>query len=154
MIADSSLSPFTIAAPHHPNRSALAKAVLTSCKASILPHLAAAHIATLRIFYDGGGDEGQISEISAFDAENEPMAIPDVGCERHQLQYNCTILVDVVALAQALENLAETALEALYAGWEDGEGACGEVIINVATRTVTLDHNSRFVSYNTTHQEL
>ena len=146
--------PYTIPARAGADRSGLAAAVLAACKASILPHLATVNIAIVRVEYDGGGDEGQIGEITAFDSECQPLPLPGLCCERHQLQYNGATVVDLVGLDLALESFAESALEALHDGWENGEGAFGTLIIKVASNEVSLDHSSRFVSYDTTQHDL
>ena len=154
MIAACPTPPYRIAPPLDGDRDALAKRTLAHCKAAILPLLATAGIARVTIEYNGEGDEGQIHDIQAFDAQSRPIDLPAVDCEQHLLQYGGSVDVSVVALVDALENFADTALEALHDGWENGDGAFGEVEIDVALGTATLTHNSRYISTDTSEHAL
>lgn len=154
MIAQALATPYRTARRPNADRAILATEALAACKAAILPLLAEAAIALVRIEYDGGGDEGQVHDVSAFSAEGKPANLPHAECAQHQLNFDGSVTVDTVDLSAALDNLAESALEALYDGWENGEGAFGEVVIDVASGRVTLEHNSRFVSYETEEHAL
>ena len=154
MIAQTLEPPYRTAPNPGCDRATLATATLTRCRTSILPHLASAAIASVRIDYDGGGDEGQAHEVEAFGIDGKPATVPMIGCERHQLNHDGSVTVDIVDLTDALTSLAESALEALHDGWENGEGAFGTVVIDVASQSVTLEHNTRFVSYDTAHHVL
>ena len=149
MIAQTLATPYRTAPRPNTDRATLATDALAACKAAILPLLAEAAIALVRIEYDGGGDKGQVHDVSAFTEDGKPADLPRADCEEHQLNFDDSVTIDVVDLSDALTNLAESALEALYDGWENGEGAFGEVVINVADGTVSLEHNARFVSHDT-----
>jgi hypothetical protein len=125
-----------------------------ACKQAIFPILAAHGIARVTIDYNGEGDEGQVNDILAFDAAGEQVDLPTVDCERHQLGYDGTIASDVTDLASALDSFATEALCALYMGWEDNAGSCGELEILTEPRTVTLTHNWRIETFDTTVSEL
>jgi hypothetical protein len=77
-----------------------------------------------------------------------------VDVERHQLNYNGIVSSDIAPLEDALDSFAEEALCALHSGWENGNGACGELELLVESRAVTLTHNSRFIDYDTDVTEL
>lgn len=141
----------TVSATTDPNP---AHAVFEACKASLFPILADHGIARVVIGYDGEGDEGQTNDISAYAADGTPADLPTVDAERHLLHHDGTVSSDIVALADALDSFAEEALCALHRGWEDGNGACGELELLVESRTVTLTHNSRFIDYDTDVTEL
>jgi hypothetical protein len=154
MMTQTLATPYRTEPRPHADRGILATAALAACKAAILPLLAAAGITLVKIEYDGGGDEGQVHEISAFTADGKAANLPSVECDQHQLNFDGSVTIDTVDLSDALTNLAESALEALYDGWENGEGAFGEVVIDVANGTVLLEHNTRFVSHDTAHHTL
>ncbi|MGO7251454.1 DUF6878 family protein, partial [Rhizobium brockwellii] len=72
----------------------------------------------------------------------------------HQLGFDGTVASDVTDLASALDSFATEALCALYMGWEDNAGSCGELEILTAPKTVTLTHNWRIETFDTTVSEL
>ena len=55
---------------------------------------------------------------------------------------------------QALEQLTYLALERHHPGWEINDGACGELVIDVAEATVVLDCSLRFTSTDDHSTEL
>src|SRR3546814_14258363 len=57
-------------------------------------------------------------------------------------------------LEDALSSFAENAVCDHHGGWENGEGAYGEIVIDVASGGVTITHNARFIDYDTTETEL
>jgi hypothetical protein len=48
-------------------------------------------------------------------------------------------------LPEAVEALVYEFLSQVQEGWENGEGAYGDVTFDVQTRAVTLDFNERFI---------
>lgn len=123
------------------------------CKDAFLPLLRAHAIARVEILYDGGGDEGTIGEVNAYGMEGDA-ELPSILCDHHSLEYNGEVRVRTIDLEDALAAFAENAVCARHAGWEDGEGACGTIGIDVASGAVTLTHNSRFIDYDTTEAEI
>jgi len=128
--------------------------IMASIKAAILPKLLAKGIACVVIRYDGGGDEGQVHEIAAFCADGRGMEIPSIACQRHQRRYDGAVTLDTVLLQAALENLAIEVLCGSWPGWEDGEGAYGELEVKASAGEATLTHHARFVDYETSVTEL
>jgi hypothetical protein len=127
--------------------------VETRCKDAFLPLLHAHDIARVEIHYDGGGDEGTVGEVNAYGTQGDA-ALPSILCDHHSLEYNGEVSVRTIDLEDALAAFAENAVCARHAGWEDGEGACGTIAIDVASGTVTLTHNCRFIDYDTTEAEI
>lgn len=125
-----------------------------ACKQAFFPILTAHGIARVTIGYNGEGNEGQVNDVAAFDEAGDQVDLPAVDCERHQLGFDGTIASDVTDLASALDSFATEALCALYMGWEDNAGSCGELEILTASRTVTLTHNWRIETFDTTVSEL
>lgn len=122
-------------------------------KAAIFPALAAAGIACVTIEYDGGGDEGNLEAPQAFDADNQPVEFPETRITIVSLGFdNLTQSEETHALRDAIESASCTLLETTHGGWEDGEGACGLITFAVASETITLEHRSRFVDYDTSER--
>ncbi len=122
-------------------------------KAAIFPALAAANIACVTIEYDGGGDEGNLEPPQAFDADNQPLEFPDTKVAIVTLGFdNLTRNEETHSLCDAIESAACTLLETTHGGWEDNEGACGLITFAVASQTITLEHRSRFVDYDTSER--
>ena len=122
-------------------------------KAAIFPALAAAGIACVTIEYDGGGDEGNLEPPQAFDAANQPLDFPDTKVAIVTLGFdNLTQNEETHSLCNAIESAACTLLETTHGGWEDGEGACGLITFAVPSETITLEHRSRFVDYDTSER--
>lgn len=132
----------------------LARSVATRAKAAFCPILAAHGIVRVSIDYDGEGDEGQVHTITAFAADNTIVELPQVDCERHQTHFCGQVSVDIARLSDVLDTFAYEALAMFHQGWENGNGACGKITIDVASQAASLDHNARYVEYDTTATEL
>lgn len=85
--------------------------------------LAALGIEQVQIAYDGYGDEGSVQGITAL-VDHHPVPL-DAGLE---------------------EALSDAACELLPGGWEINEGSFGELLLDVAKRRVTRQHNWRIES--------
>lgn len=58
-----------------------------------------------------------------------------------------------VGISAAVESLAYDVLEQTHAGWENNDGAYGDIVFDVAERTIALDYNERYTaSENYTHR--
>lgn len=128
---------------------AQARQAFARAKAPILAIMAEAGIVHIGIDYDGGGDEGQVHDFHATDAEGVQVDLPTVDCESVTLSYRGDILSETVSFEDALDVFASTALEALHDGWENGEGAYGTVEIDARTGEATLTHNVRVITADT-----
>jgi hypothetical protein len=122
-------------------------------KASLFAALAAAGVTRVTVSFNGCGDEGCAEEVLAFAGETG-MDLPDTPVEIQTLSFgSATPVVLSQPLAEAIETLADALLDHAHDGWENGEGAFGEFILDVAALTITLDFNERFVeSTNHTHE--
>jgi hypothetical protein len=127
--------------------------VETVCRDAFLPLLRRHGIVRVEVHYDGGGDEGSVCDVNAYDAEGA-VALPPILCDHHSLEYNGQVTNWTIALEDALSGFAENAVCARHKGWEDGEGAYGTVAIDVASGAVTITHNHRFIDYETVQTEL
>lgn len=124
-------------------------------KTAILPRLLEAGIARIEVRFDGCGDSGAVEECACHDAQGVAVSCPDVtlmegdadsvdraGSEERQ------------SLGQALEQLTYLALERHHPGWEINDGACGELLIDVAEATFVLDCSLRFTATDDHSTEL
>lgn len=116
-------------------------------KAAILPILAAAGIKTVTVTFDGYGDEGAIESVEALDGSDEPTVLPDVELEASIASWadNDPETLERGPLEAVIRELALGCLAQKFDGWEDGHGAHGDLVIDVAAGTMTLHCNMRFV---------
>ena len=119
----------------------------------LCPILAAHGITTLTIGYDGGGDEGQVEHVEAFGPAGAT-DLPDVECRRHGMEFNGTTDEQPDRLTSAIESFGYEVLEGVHGGWEINDGAFGSLTIDVASRSASLEHNSRYTTYDTETLEL
>jgi len=122
-------------------------------RSAIAAALEAQQVATVTIEFNGSGDEGQVEPAALFNVDGQPIEMPDVNVEVLIDRVGGEPLASNESLAAALESFAYDALSDLHGGWQDNEGAYGELIIDVATGKATLDFNARIIeSINTTTQ--
>lgn len=116
-------------------------------------------IATITISYDGHGDEGGIDGVTLNgpareDGQPAPeMAMPDMPCSTWTVPYRGDAFAVETTFESALDDLGYELIAQNHAGWENGEGAFGEVIIDVEAGRATHGHNTRYVSYGSTAYE-
>lgn len=134
-------------------RERLTDAVMPENKAAILAALAAANITSVLVQFDGYGDSGQIESIDARHGELT-VDLPEVGIAWSSVRYDGSA-VDrrSTGLREALEELAYDLLGTTHPGWENNDGAFGELMFDVAEQSITLDHNSRYTEVNTSVHE-
>lgn len=116
-------------------------------KVAILPRLQDAGIARVEIRFDGCGDSGAVEECACLDAAGAGIPCPDVTLlEGEADSVDRTGSREPQSLGQALEQLTYLALERHHPGWEINDGACGELVIDVAEATFVLDCSMRFIA--------
>lgn len=116
-------------------------------KVAILPRLREAGIARVEIRFDGCGDSGAVEECACLDAAGAGIPCPDVTLlEGEADSVDRTGSAEPQSLGQALEQLTYLALERHHPGWEINDGACGELVIDVAEATFVLDCSLRFIA--------
>ncbi len=118
-------------------------------KRVVFDALAAANITQVLVEFDGEGDSGQISSVTAFRGD-EADALPGTTLTIQQVAWGDTKVKAIQAsLAEAIETLCYDFLEETHAGWENNDGAFGEFRLDVAKRTVELEFNGRFTDTRT-----
>jgi len=124
-------------------------------KVAILPRLQDAGIARVEIRFDGCGDSGAVEECACLDAAGAGIPCPDVTLlEGEADSVDRTGSREPQSLGQALEQLTYLALERNHPGWEINDGACGELVIDVAEATFVLDCSLRFIATDDHSTEL
>lgn len=105
------------------------------------------------VTFDGYGDSGQIEDIEAR-AGDEKIDLPDLSVTLTLARSGSTEPVaKTISLAEAIETMVYDFLERTHAGWENNDGADGEFVFDVASRTVTLDYNERYSASNNYNHE-
>jgi hypothetical protein len=118
-------------------------------KQRLITALRSTPILSVRIGFDGSGDEGYVHPPEAFGDGDAPCEIPDIEIECLSYTNAETIALKLTA---AVESLAEHYLEDNHGGWEFEEGAYGEFRVDVPNGAVTLEYNERFI--DTTYSEV
>jgi len=113
-----------------PEEAAAKAAILAECD-----RLAEAGITFVAVHFDGSGDEGVNEDIKCYATE-------DYAHEESGVQN-----ANFSSLQEHFETLVPY-------GYEDGCGGFGDVILNVKTRTVTVERNDRFEDYTTSSYEV
>lgn len=114
-------------------------------KAALFGALARAGITSVVINFDGYGDSGQIERTDVRTGEAEAKLPED------QIEFVEPVFGDpdevqrsTHTVTEAIENLVYAFLEETHDGWEDNDGAYGDVTFDVEKRTITLDYNGRY----------
>lgn len=121
-------------------------------KAALLNALALAGVTRVVVSFDGYGDSGQIENVEA-QAGDDPVAMPAEAIEIAEAVWDQSEPTrSYLGIAEAVESLAYDVLEKTHCGWENNDGAYGDVIFDVAEEAITLDYNERYTaSENYTH---
>jgi hypothetical protein len=111
----------------------LRKQVLPHNKQVLFDALQAAGIEFVTIEFDGYGDSGQFYAPAGFDGAVDF----ETGTVREQS----------ITLGDYIEMLACDFLESTHSGWEIDDGAHGEFRFALSERTITLDYNEHYTTY-------
>ena len=116
-------------------------------------------VTSITASYDGSGDSGSMDDISLHYAD--PRVI--TGDTRTQQFWQfVSEKVDCVPADQqiftkkfgdAFENALWKLLTNEFGGWENNDGASGDIDINVETGKIEIEHNERYTEINTTTRE-
>ena len=115
-------------------------------KAALFEVLASAGVTHVVVTFDGYGDSGQIESVevrSGDDAIPMPKSTIEIA---EALWGQSEPKRSIVAIATAVERLAYDVLERTHCGWENSDGAYGDITFDVAAHTITLDYNERYTA--------
>ena len=116
------------------------RAKLGLAKIALLGALKSSRIDAVSIAYDGEGDSGQLTDISASTARGKATKLRGsvvLDLDGRPYRYH--------SLAEALDAFTWAVLQAYHRGFENNEGGYGTLTIDVARGTVMLDHNDRII---------
>lgn len=112
-------------------------------KDKLLEILAALHISTVNITYDGSGDSGQIGSPQARDDKQDI----EVDAEKTMVTpwkgWGRKIKGAKVPPQDIIEEFAYKVLERVRGGWKINEGSYGNITIDVKAGTVNVSHETR-----------
>lgn len=122
-------------------------------KANLFTALAAAGITHVCVAFDGYGDSGQIEGVTAKSGEADA-ALPSTDVEIASTSFGSeTITRHSAPLADAIESFCYDLLESHHGGWENNEGAYGDITFDVAADRIVFDFNYRIeTSENHSHE--
>lgn len=126
--------------------------LFTLNKGALLSALALAGITRVVVSFDGYGDSGQIENVEV-QVGADQVAMPTAAIEIAEAVWDqAEPKRSTVGIAEAVESLAYDVLEKTHCGWENSDGAYGDVIFDTEEETITLDYNERYTaSENYTH---
>jgi hypothetical protein len=113
--------------------------------------LAELGICELHVSYSGSGDSGAISDVSAWDKDNNPITLPDtpvpVTLSHTDFDFStgnystAVSSVKTMKLTEAVEQWCYDLLEEHYPGWEIDDGSDGTIVIDPHKRTGNIEHH-------------
>lgn len=130
----------------HAAYEAKAASLMPLNKATLFDALHAVGITSVTVAFDGGGDSGQIESVDAA-AGDAPADLPEAQIALLKAQSDgFGTETTIMSVADVIEDLAYQLLTQSHPGWEDSDGAYGEFRFDVGARTITLDHNDRYIA--------
>lgn len=115
-------------------------------RAALFAALAAAGIGHVVVGYDGASDSGQIESLEAKVGDAiVPLPSTSVRCAVAAWGKSEAASRDL-PVAELIEHLVYDFLWERHEGWENGEGAYGEFVFDVAAGSVTLEHSERYTA--------
>lgn len=113
-------------------------------KAVLLDALALAGVAHVVVSFDGYGDSGQIENVEVR-AGDDAIPMPEGTIViAEALWGQSEPQRSTLAIATAVESLAYDVLERTHCGWENSDGAYGDITFDVAAQAIRLDYNERY----------
>lgn len=113
--------------------------------------LKAQGITVATVDYAGAGDSGDTCDLAVQPPE-QLAGLSDIKVKQHvvDVQYlgygqrACSMREAEVALDEAVHDFAMRWVDSLYGGWENDDGACGTVTINVHDDAIHLEHTTYY----------
>ena len=108
--------------------------------------LIAAGISHVTVTFDGEGDSGQIESIAAWAGETA-VAFPAVEIPYAAITWDSPeVEMRQLSLEDVVEQLAYDFLSDTHGGWENNDGAYGELCFDANACCIHLEFNERFTS--------
>lgn len=125
----------------------------------ILPILAAHGVATVTVYFEGSGDSGSIQDIAyhpepSARLETVPAEILLTSASFDDGQWHTTAGATETSVHEAIDALTYDYLEETGVDWYNDDGGFGELVIDVAQGTVSLDVSVRYTESTTQYSAL
>jgi hypothetical protein len=106
--------------------------------------------------YDGSGDSGDMQDImlvsGALVGENSSKSLQNF-VDRHVSTVETSKQLFTQKMADALENALWKIVSDNFPGWENEDGAFGEIDVTVEDGKIKVEHNQRYTEVNTYEKE-
>jgi hypothetical protein len=130
----------------HAERAARIETLRPSNKDRLFDGLTAVGITHVTVTFDGAGDSGQIESIGAWSGETA-VEFPATEITYAALTWDDPeVEMRRLPLAAVVEQLAYDFLSDTHGGWENNDGAYGELCFDASARSIHLEFNERFTS--------
>lgn len=110
------------------------------------------------IYFDGGGDDGQVSDIESVPHSKGNQFLSKIvegaklrissgwanGKKSYSWKYDPTV-------REIIEDVVYDVLEGHFGGWENDDGSCGEFVLDATKRKVELTMKQRYYEYDVSH---
>lgn len=108
-------------------------------------------ITEAKVHYAGAGDSGdtcdlEVTPVDLLEKTSE-LKVTQTVVDAKYIGYGqraCSLREKELALDEAVRDFAMDWVDSLYGGWENDDGACGTVTINVADNEIHLDHTTYY----------
>ena len=111
-------------------------------------------VARVCIYYDGYGDQGAVGDIVATTSDNEDADISEDLDYPTYDNWSSVTRKTRGSLHAALTDFAEIVISHHYRGWENNEGAIGEINIDVQAGSFRIVHSTRVMTTENEQIEL
>jgi hypothetical protein len=109
----------------------------------VLDELKRHEIERVDVPFEGGGDEGHITDVEAYDSQGNQVDLSPLRSPRNPAN----------SLRDVLEELANEALDEIGVDWWNDLGGDGTVTINAVAGTIRTEVNKRIEEIETTEWE-
>jgi len=111
--------------------------------------LQAANVVRVEGSYDGSGDSGDITTRFQVDTPrrnpgNHPPSTQSQFFSDHVMRERMTTGPDAVTTQDMFDEFINAMFDLLPGGWEIDDGSYGDIIVDVLTKEITVEHNERY----------
>jgi hypothetical protein len=111
--------------------------------------LQAANVVRVEGSYDGSGDSGHMDyrfyvETPRRNPGNHPPSTQSKSCSDHEMRCVMTSGPAAVTTPDMFDEFTNAVFDLLPGGWEIDDGSYGDIIVNVLTKEITVEHNERY----------
>lgn len=109
-------------------------------------------ITSILIEFNGSDDEGGIQAVT-ISKDGATIDMPDERTVYVMAQW-AEMESRETSLLELAESVAMDAITLCHSGWENNEGAFGNIVIDPAEDMIAIEHNNRLLSYETFNHSL